>query len=140
MEFTGRIEKVFEPRTGVSQKTGNEWKSQQFIFEYYETPTDRFSDKVVLETMDTKIMEQLKEGVNVRIGFGHKVSEYKGNYYNHLTIYMFKLAVNPTDTPSTEAGAEQTADQPQQAIPGGGAFGLPSSQTNGSEKDDDLPF
>ena len=141
MEFTGRISKVFEPRTGISQRTGNEWKSQQFIFEYFESPTDRFSDKVILETMDTKIMDQLQEGVNVRIGISHKVKEYKGNYYNQLGIYKFELAVKQAESPATEAtDTERTAAQQTQAIPGGGALGLPSSQTNGGENDDDLPF
>lgn len=141
MEFTGRISKVFEPRTGISQRTGNEWKSQQFIFEYFESPTDRFSDKVILDTMDTNIMNQLQEGVNVRIGISHKVKEYKGNYYNQLGIYKFEMAVKQAESPAAEAtGTEQTADQPQQAIPGGGALGLPSSQTDGCKNDDDLPF
>ena len=77
--------KVLPPRSGVSSRTGNEWKTQQFIFEYFENPSDRYSDKVVIETFDTDVMAQLEENATVRIGFGHRYEEYNGNYYNRLT-------------------------------------------------------
>ena len=59
MEFIGRIQKVLPVRSGVSQRTGNEWKSLPFVFEYYERPDDRWSDKVLLETFDVNIMAQI---------------------------------------------------------------------------------
>lgn len=46
-------------RSGTSKSTGNEWKALPFIFEYFETPEQRWSDKVLLETMDTNIMAQI---------------------------------------------------------------------------------
>ena len=33
MEFTGRIIKALEPRGGVSNRTGNAWKMQDFVIE-----------------------------------------------------------------------------------------------------------
>ena len=44
MEFQGRIAKVLPIRQGVSQRTGNEWKSLPFIFEYFEHDSDRYAD------------------------------------------------------------------------------------------------
>ena len=41
MEFKGRIMKVLPVTSGTSQN-GNEWKKQEFIFEYFEQQTDRY--------------------------------------------------------------------------------------------------
>ena len=76
MEFQGRIAKVLPVRSGVSQRTGNEWKSLPFIFEYFEHDSDRYADSVLLETFDTKVIDNLKEGMEVRCGFGHKTREF----------------------------------------------------------------
>ena len=72
MEFQGRVKKILPLRSGVSQRTGNEWKSLPFVFEYFEHETDRYADSVVLETFDTNIIPHLKEGMEVICGFGHK--------------------------------------------------------------------
>ena len=129
MEFTGRIMKVLEARKGISEKTGNEWQTQGFIFEYFENPTDRYSDKVYLETFDTKIMDQLEEGMNVRIGFGHHVRDYttkdgKRIVINEIRLYKFEPQEMKKPAPEPEqpqAPAPQT-EQPQQE---GGDDGLP---------------
>ena len=63
MEFQGRIAKLLPIRQGVSQRTGNEWKSLPFIFEYFEHDSDRYADSVMLETFDTNVIDNLKEGM-----------------------------------------------------------------------------
>jgi hypothetical protein len=35
MKFQGRVKKMLQLRSGVSQRTGNEWKALTFIFEYF---------------------------------------------------------------------------------------------------------
>lgn len=92
MEFTGRIAKVLQERSGISQRTGNAWRSMSFIFEYFEADNERFADRVVLETMNESYFPLIKEGKEVTIAFGHKASEYEGRWYNHLNIYRFKAA------------------------------------------------
>ena len=76
MEFQGRIAKLLPVRSGVSQRTGNEWKSLPFIFEYFEHDSDRYADSVMLETFDTNVIDNLQEGMEVRCGFGHRTREY----------------------------------------------------------------
>ena len=66
MEFDGRILKILPKRSGKSQRTGNEWVAQPFVFEFFEHPTDRYSDKVVLETYDTDIIPLMQEGMACR--------------------------------------------------------------------------
>lgn len=86
MEFVGRIFKLMPLQTGVSERTGNTWHRQEFVFEYFEHPTDRYSDKAVITVTDDR-MKDFKDGDQVIVGFGHRANEYNGRYYNELRAY-----------------------------------------------------
>ena len=135
MEFTGRIKKILPLRSGVSQRTGNEWKSLPFIFEYFENPTDRFADTVLLETFDTNVIDNLKEGMEIRCGFGHRTREYEGKTYNELRLYKIESVRAAQQAPQ---GANNAAAG-NQPTPQANA---PQSQQKQAEEDpnDDLPF
>ena len=91
MEFTGRIAKLLPIRQGVSQRTGNEWKSLPFIFEYFEHDSDRYADTVMLETFDTNVIDNLKEGMEVICGFGHKAKTITKQDGTQTTINEMRL-------------------------------------------------
>ena len=129
MEFQGRIRKVLPVRTGTSQRTGNNWKCLPFVFEYFENETDRWPDSVVLETFDEKVINSLKEGMEVRCGFGHRAKEFDGKTFNELRLYKIqsvKSSEQPAQQPQPQPASQQTAAQHQQ------------QQTQ--EQPDDLPF
>ena len=134
MEFQGRIAKVLPVRSGVSQRTGNEWKSLPFIFEYFENPSDRYADSVMLETFDTKVIENLKEGMEVRCGFGHKTREYtkdgKTMIINDIRLYKIESLhkEQPAGQAAGMAGGQQQA----------GTTAAPQQQEGGDN--DALPF
>ena len=114
MKFQGRIRQVLPLRQGVSQRTGNEWKALPFVFEYFEAPTDRYADSVVIETFDENVINNLKEGMEVICGFSHRVREYEGKFYNELRLYTIEsvqhanAAQGQTGQPATQA--EESAD------------------------------
>lgn len=131
MEFQGRVKKLLPIRSGVSQRTGNEWKALPFIFEYFENPTDRFADTVVLETFDTNVIDNLKEGMEIRCGFGHRTREYEGKTYNELRLYKIESVRGANQAPqgaNAPAEAQQTVAQPI------------AVQTAQNDANDDLPF
>jgi hypothetical protein len=101
MEFEGRILKVLPKQEGVSERTGNAWATQEFVFEYHEHPTDRYADRVLLRTFDTNHMAQLQEGMQVRIGFGHTTREFtkdgKTSTFNEVRLYKFEPLFKPAD-------------------------------------------
>lgn len=132
MEIQGRIAKLLPIRQGVSQRTGNEWKSLPFIFEYFENPSDRYADSVMLETFDEKVINNLKEGMEVRCGFGHKTHEYtkdgKTMIINDIRLYKIESVRKEQPAANTDGvGAQQQ-----------GATPAPQQQGGGDE--DDLPF
>lgn len=157
MEFEGRIQRVLPVRSGTGQN-GNEWKRLPFVFEYFESGEQRWSDKVLLETFDTNIMAQigkyLKKGpdgkavvengecvllceLKCRCGFSHSVRTFDRQdgtkaTINDLRLYKFELI---------------TAQQTQQAVQQQAAAPFPpqvDSQgnpiTNQGGNYDDLPF
>ena len=133
MEFQGRIAKLLPIRQGVSQRTGNEWQSLPFIFEYFENPSDRYADSVMLETFDTKVIENLKEGMEVRCGFGHKTREYTKDGKTMIIndIRLYKIESVHKEQPAGHAAG----------MAGGQQHGAaPALQQQGGGDDDDLPF
>lgn len=151
MEFTGRIAKLLPLREGVSQRTGNAWKSLPFIFEYFEHDSDRYADSVMLETFDTKVIDNLQEGMEVRCGFGHKTREYtkdgKTMVINDIRLYKIESVRKAQNQPAQQANGQAVAQQstaqyqaPQQAPfpPQVDQNGNPINQ--GGENADDLPF
>ena len=131
MEFQGRVKKILPLRSGISQRTGNEWKSLPFIFEYFEHDTDRYPDQVLLETFDTNVIEHLKEGIEVRCGFAHHTREYEGRVFNEVRLYKIESIKGANKAPQAA-----NAPQPNNYPPG---FERPAtSPENG--KNDDLPF
>ena len=143
MEFTGRIKQMLPMRQGTSQRTGNEWYAQPFVFEYFENPTDRYADSVVLETYDANIIPHLKEGLELRIGFSHKAKPIRkqdgtDTIINEMRVYKIE-SVNHA----------QGANKPAQGANDAAAGNQPTPQPNApqtqqkpaeEEQNDDLPF
>lgn len=152
MEFEGRIQKVLPVRRGTSSK--GEWKALPFVFEYFERPDDRWSDKVLLETMEPGIMGQIgayvergddNKGIvengcmklmceiKCRCGFSHSVREWtdkegKTSHFNHVRLYKFEILTE-----------QNVAVQQQQTQQQDSSF-MPTNQQPAAQENDDLPF
>ena len=125
-------------RSGVSQRTGNEWKALPFVFEYYEHDTDRYPDSVLLETFDDKVIEHLKEGMEVRCGFSHRTREYEGKIYNEVRLYKIESVKGTKQPAQAQNEAPQAANAPQANNNAPAAERPATSPENGDN--DDLPF
>ena len=164
MEFEGRISMVLPVRSGTSQR--GDWKVLPFIFEYFETPDQRWSDKVLLETMDTNIMAQigayLKKGpdgkavvengecvllaeLNCRIGFSHNVRTYDRQdgsraTINNVSVYKFEVLGKGVATGSQQTGQQATAAGQQLAAAGQQPAAAQPVAGPAKVEEDDLPF
>lgn len=84
MILQGRIDKLL-PLTGGVNAEGKDWKKLEFLFEYYENPSDIFSRKVCLSVMNERIDTlNLAEGDEIRVRVGLGCREFKGRYYNDI--------------------------------------------------------
>lgn len=158
MEFEGRIQRVLPVRSGTGQN-GNEWMRLPFVFEYFESGDQRWSDKVLLETFDTNIMAQigkyLKKGqdgkaviengecvlladLKCKVGFSHSVRTFDRQDGTKATINdirMYKFEIKGVQTQQQQVMQQQAAAQfPPQVD----AQGNPINNQGGNY--DDLPF
>ena len=129
MEYSGRISRIFPTSSGTNQQ-GNTWKRQEFIFEYFERPEDRYCDRVLLSIMNERIDTfDIHEGDEVKIGFSHNVREWNGKWYNEMRVYRLeKISRAPQSEPEPEP-----AEAPQPAS-------APIIEQPKAEEEDDLPF
>ena len=135
MQFQGRIYKLFPVQSGTSQR--GEWTKQDFIFEYFEQPTDRYADRVLLSIMNDRIKDyDLHEGDEVIIGFGHNTREYQGRYFNDVRLYHFEKVKQVGNT-------DAQAAQPSPAMPTAPASATPTqtvAQQPAQGYNDEPPF
>lgn len=166
MEFEGRIQRVLPAKSGTGQN-GNEWKRLPFVFEYFESGDQRWSDKVLLETFDANIMAQigkyLKKGqdgkavvengecvlladLKCKVGFSHSVRTFDRQdgtkaTINDIRMYKFEIkGVQTQQQPGNVLGGPQTPPyNPQTPFPTQvDAQGNPITNQGGNY--DDLPF
>lgn len=135
MKFQGRIYKLFPVLSGTSQR--GEWTKQDFIFEYFEQPTDRYADRVLLSVMNDRIREyDLHEDDECIIGFGHTTREYQGRYFNDIRLYHLEK-VKQADQPTQPTQQPLFVQEPAPMMPTAPTSATPQQQT---ENGDDLPF
>ena len=137
MEFTGRIIKVLEARGGVSSRTGNPWKTQDFVIE--ET-VGQYPKRMVFNVFgeDNLSRFNIQEGQELTVSFDINAREYNGRWFNDIRVWNVMPAATAAPAAQPTAAAAQSvapfppAEQP--AAPAQPSFG-------GAEDDSsDLPF
>ena len=137
MEFTGRIIKVLEARGGVSNRTGNPWKMQDFVIE--ET-VGQFPKRMVFNVFgeDNLTRFNIQEGQELTVSFDINAREYNGRWYNDVRVWNVMPA-----TPAQPLTPQQPDAQPVVPFPPSEQPAAQSVQTTfDSTPDDssDLPF
>lgn len=99
MKIRGIIRTLMPVREGVSARTGNAWKSQAFIVDFFDDDNQRSADSILCETFNTGIIEKLHPGAKVAIVIGHRVREYNERYYNDVQTYSINFLEEKPDEP-----------------------------------------
>ncbi len=129
-------------QTGTSHQSGNQWRKQEFVVEWFVNPNDTQSQKIVLSLMNDRIEQyNLQVGDKVEVRFDLRYREYQERFYQD--VYMpydglKKISKVTKDTATLQPAQAQTdqqatnSPQPQNNAPQGG-----ENQEGGA---DDLPF
>lgn len=141
MEFTGKIIAVLEPRSGVSQRTGSTWKSQEYVIEELISSSQFAPRRMCFNVWgEDKINAMnIQIGQELTVSFDINAREYQGRWYNDLRAWK----VDPAQQAQPVAAApQQSAPQQPTATPFPPAE-TATEQTNdftsGSEEEN-LPF
>ena len=125
MDIKGRVIYVGQPNRGISKRTGNEWKSQDVVVQYFEHDTDRYPDSVYFRIFGERIDAlNLKVNDEVEAGIGLTAREYDGKYYNEVSCFRLEKVSKEGDKPS------QTTDASENA---------PTTAVESAEKTNNLP-
>ena len=141
MEVEGRVSVLLPVVSGRSEKSGNEWRRQEFVLEFFEHKTDRYADRMVLSVMNGRMDSlSLKVGDELRVGVGHHAREYNGRWFNELTVYRIEKierrgarggAVSAGQQVAVQDGQQRMEFEPEEAA------GVEGKEKEG---EGDLPF
>ena len=151
IKLTGRIAEVMPVVEGISERTGNPWKSQEYLFEYFAWSGARFANRMVARVFGEEDIAKfnLKQGeeVTLTIRFDANKSKDGTRWFNEIRINNVERPQAAQSTqqpaqPKIEPAEPANAPQPGNYPPG---FERPAtSPENGTNqeggKDDDLPF
>ena len=84
-----KVDKLLDIQSGISQQTGNAWKSREVVVESVQNAVhpDRYVARLFGEAVD-KFTAQ--EGEVLGIELRHSVREYNGRYYVEDSIVDFE--------------------------------------------------
>jgi hypothetical protein len=88
MELEGRIIKVMPAQSGISQRTGNAWKSQEYVFEYFYFPNQTIPTKVVMRVFGEDRINRFNLEANdeVKVRYHFDAHEVNGRWFNEIQI------------------------------------------------------
>ena len=145
MELEGKISVVMPAISGVSQSTGNQWMSQEYVMAYYWFPNQTNPSFIVLRAFGEDRIKQfnLQPNDEVRVRFHIEAHEYNGRWFNETRLDAV------TFVGASASKNQQPANQPAQAAQTAAVDNQPANQpteaqkaADGEQKDkkDDLPF
>lgn len=131
MEITGKIIAACEPRGGVSQRTGNSWKMQEFVLETME----QFPRKCMFSVFGEDRLNEfhIQVGEVLQVSFDIDAREYNGRWYNDIRAWRVQRDV--TSAPAAPAAPVAPAAP---AAPAASVATAPAPAAGDSGSD--LPF
>ncbi len=136
MDLTGKVIAVLPASSGVSQRTGNPWMSQDYVIEV----PGQYPRKCLFRVFGEDRIKQfnIQMGEDITVSFDIDAHEFNGRWFNDIRAFNVQrgAAVPPVAAP------EASPFPPQQPMGGADAAApFPPAQEPAAEgSTDDLPF
>lgn len=106
MEITGRIIAVLPERSGVSQRSGTEWKAGSYVLETQE----QYPKKICFDVFGADRIQQfnIQVGEMMTVSFDIDAHEYQGRWFNSIRAFRVNRDITqaqPEGAPVVEGGA-----------------------------------
>ena len=131
MELTGKIIAVLPANSGVSNRTGNPWMSQEYVIEV----PGQYPRKCVFRIFGEDRIKQfnIQQGEDITVQFDIDAHEYNGRWFNEIRAYnVTRGQAQPVGT-----GSDTTPFPP---VNGATAPFPPAQEPAAEGSADDLPF
>lgn len=136
VKLTGRIAEVFPAQSGTSQRTGNQWMSQDYLFEFFtwsgaQNP-NRLKVRVFGEdNIKRHNLQQYEDNVTLTLRLDASKTK-EGQWFNEVRITNVERVGQQQAAQPANVQQPTNSPQPQQNAATGG-------ENQGGESDD-LPF
>lgn len=126
MEIIGKAIAALQVKSGVSQRTGEQWQSREYVIETQE----QYPKKICFEVFGTEKLQEFNIRNNdlIKVHFDITAREYNGKWYNSIRAWKVEH-VNP------EGGTANQVSAPAPQAPS-----TPVAATTTHASDEDLPF
>lgn len=142
MEIQGKIIAVLPKQSGVSQRTGNSWASQEYVIETHEQYPRKCCFRIFGE--DKIAAANIQAGEELTVSFDIDANEYQGRWYNRINAWKVDRtpAGEPAASPAQPAAAPvaQQAAAPAQPAAAPAQPAASADPFGGSDEGDNLPF
>jgi hypothetical protein len=135
MELTGRIIAVLPANSGVSNRTGNAWMSQEYVIEV----PGQYPRKCVFRLFGEDRIRQfnIQNGEDLTIQFDIDAHEYNGRWFNEIRAYN---VIRGQVAPAAPAASPFPPAQGQPDAAAATAPFPPAPEASAEGSADDLPF
>lgn len=136
VKLTGRIAEVMPAQSGVSQRTGNPWMSQDYLFEFFTwsgaTKPNRLKVRIFGEdNIKRHNLQQYEDNVTLTLRLDASKAE-DGKWFNEVRVTnVERIGVQQPAQPSNERQMDNNPQSQQNA---------PTGEGNAEGGSDDLPF
>ena len=123
MEIEGKIIAILPEQGGVSSRTGNSWKSQDYVIETHE----QYPKKCVFRVFgaDRIAAMNIQSGEELRVSFDIDAHEFNGRWFNDVRAWRVDR-IDPAAAQAAAMGAQPQAGA--SAFPPPPAPGAPVQQ------------
>ena len=136
MEVTGKIRAILPAQSGVSQRTGNTWMSQEYVMDYFWWPNQTQPSQMLFKVFGEDRIKQWHLQLNdeVKIIFHIVAHEYDGRWFNEVGCTNVQKVGASAQQPAQPSNEQQMDNNPQPQQ------NTPTGEGNAEGGDDDLPF
>ena len=133
VKLTGRIAEVFPAQSGVSARTGNNWMSQDYLFEFFQWSGQQNPNRLVVrifgeDNIKRHNLHQYEDNVTLTLRLDASQPQNSDRWFNEVRV-----------TNVERVGGQQSA-QPRHAQAAAGQAPQQQPQQQGGGETDDLPF
>ena len=130
MEIIGKAIAALPVKNGVSQRSGEQWQSREYVIETQE----QYPKRICFEVFGTDKLKEFNIRNNdlIKVYFDISAREYNGRWYNSIRAWK----VEHVNQDGSVVGA--TATPAAAIVPQ--AQATPVAATTAQASDDDLPF
>ena len=136
IKLTGRIAEVFPAQSGVSARTGNNWMSQDYLFEFFQWSGQQNPNRLVVrifgeDNIKRHNLQQYEDNVTLTLRLDASKTKEGDRWFNEVRVTnVERIGVQqpaqtqnvqqPTNSPQQQNNAPQGSENQK-----GGGDGLP---------------